>query len=140
MPRTSAEGAYPPGTAKEGNLVVSWKAHHPGNRRRVVVASVVRASIACRMRRPVAFGHRAMNGHRIRIHILLVNRKIVPCTNPVHMEKDMIALFMASGFVASVLVVHEQYQKQIRVSHKRLTAKIVGQNVPMEWEMSVPTM
>ena len=23
VPRTSAEGAYPPGTAKEGNLVVS---------------------------------------------------------------------------------------------------------------------
>lgn len=140
MPRTSAEGAYPPGTAKEGSLVVSWKAHHPGNRRRVVVASVARASIACRMRRPVAFGHRGMNVHRIRIHILRVNRRIVPCTNPVHMEKDMIALFMASGFVASVLVVHEQYQKQIRVSHKRLTAKIVGQNVPMEWALSVPTM
>ena len=140
VPRTIAEGAYPPGTAKEGNLVVSWKAHHPVNRRRVVVASVATASIAFKMRRPVAFGHRGMNVHRIQIHILHVNQRIVPCTKHVRMEKDMIALNTASGSVVSVLVVPEQYPKQIRVSHKRLTAKIAGQSVPMEWAPSVPAM
>ena len=104
----------------------------------MVVASVAMASIAFKMRRPVAFGRRAMNVHKIRIHILHVNLRIVPCTNPVRMEKDMTALFMASRPVASVLVVLEQYPKQIRVSHKRLTAKIAGQSVPMEWALSVP--
>jgi len=56
------------------------------------------------------------------------------------MEKDMIALNTASGSVVSVLVVPEQYPKQIHVSHKRLTAKIAGQSVPMEWAPSVPAM
>lgn len=138
VPRTSAEGASPHGTAKEENLVVLWKAHHPVNRRRVVVASVVKASIAFKMRHPVAFGRRVMNVHRIQIHILHVKLRIVPCTNHVRMERDMIALFMARGSVASAPVVQEQYQKQIRVSHKRLTAKIAGQSVPMEWALSVP--